>query len=145
MDTVQFCANLVGNKSIPEIEIEIRVDGNTVEKWQCSTNPQQITLAIPEVEDQPHVISFEMTGKLQDHTKLDQENKITDDVLIRIDDFQFDGIHIDQIVFDHAVYTHDFNGSGPSTQSKFVGVLGCNGTVDFSFRTPVYLWLLENM
>jgi hypothetical protein len=49
------------------------------------------------------------------------------------------------MVTEQAMYTHNFNSTGPSTQDKFYGELGCNGTVTVKFNTPIYLWLLEHM
>ena len=57
----------------------------------------------------------------------------------------FDEIELKQIFIDHAVYTHNFNGTQTEIQDKFYGEMGCNGTVSFKFTTPVYLWLLENL
>mgnify|MGYP003352455181 CR=1 FL=1 len=42
-------------------------------------------------------------------------------------------------------YRHDYNGTGQPTEDNFFGVLGCNGTVELRFTTPIYLWLLEHM
>ena len=58
---------------------------------------------------------------------------------------QIDDILIDQLLTNKLEYIHDFNGSQSTVKDKFYGVMGCNGTAEFEFTTPFYLWLLENM
>jgi len=62
-----------------------------------------------------------------------------------VTEITFDEIDCTQIVHDHAVYRHNLNGTGPEIDDQFFGDMGCNGTVELKFTTPVYLWLLENM
>jgi hypothetical protein len=57
----------------------------------------------------------------------------------------FDEIDCTQIIQDLAVYRHNFNGTGADIPDQFFGDMGCNGTIELKFATPVYLWLLENM
>ena len=64
---------------------------------------------------------------------------------IIVENIQFDGIEIGYNIMQLAVYTHDCNGSDNLNNYKFYGELGCNGTVELKFITPVYIWLLEHM
>jgi hypothetical protein len=54
-------------------------------------------------------------------------------------------LDVNQLFLDKCVYTHNFNGTRPEITDTFFGIAGCNGTISFSFSTPIYLWLLENM
>ena len=84
-------------------------------------------------------------NKTIDHTTVNESGEIISDALIEIDNILFDQVDIDQLFYEHCIYTHNYNGSGPDTKEKFYGNLGCNGTVEFRFSTPFYMWLLENM
>jgi hypothetical protein len=64
--------------------------------------------------------------------------------MLTVTDLEFDEILLGQIFINNAVYTHNCNGTAPETQNTFYGKMGCNGTVELKFTTPVYLWMLEN-
>jgi hypothetical protein len=85
-----------------------------------------------------------MANKMTDHTQVDSNGNIVADSRLTVSDLEFDEILLDQLFFDLATYTHSTNGLSPETQNKFYGEMGCNGTVELKFTTPVYLWLLEN-
>lgn len=95
--------------------------------------------------DAEHELSFELFGKLTEHTKINEAGEIIKDALLSVTSLELDEIDIFQVMQDVAVYHHDFNGTQSPTEAKFHGDMGCNGTVKFKFNTPVYLWLLENM
>lgn len=95
--------------------------------------------------DAQHQLRFILKGKMPEHTIISESGEILKDARLIIKDLSFDDIALGQIFIDQAVYTHDFNGTAPQTQDKFYQEMGCNGTVQLNFSTPVYLWLLENM
>ena len=99
---------------------------------------------LPE-DDAEHELRFVMKNKTVDYTKIDDQGNIIADACLTITNLAFDEIELKQIFINHAVYTHDFNGSQAEIQDKFYGDMGCNGTVSLKFSTPIYLWLLENM
>ena len=96
-------------------------------------------------DDAEHELRFVMKHKTTEHTKIDEQGIIVTDACLTVSKLAFDEIELKQIFIDHAVYTHDFNGSQAEIQTKFYGDMGCNGTVSLKFTTPIYLWLLENM
>lgn len=96
-------------------------------------------------QDAQHLLRFVMKGKQLTHTQVDADGQIVSDARLLIKNLSFDEIELGQILIDHAAYYHNFNGSGPHTREKFYGELGCNGSVELEFSTPMYLWLLENM
>ena len=95
--------------------------------------------------DGEHQLKFVMKHKLPEHTQIDSTGQIIKDARILLEDVCFDGITLGHLIIEQAVYSHDFNGTGPATTEKFYGDIGCNGTVTLNFTTPIYLWLLENM
>jgi hypothetical protein len=96
-------------------------------------------------DDAEYELRVVLKHKLPEHTTVDADGNITQDAVVNVGSFEFEDIDVNQVVQDQAVYTHDFNGSGDITQSKFFGSMGCNGTMSLKFTTPIYIWLLENM
>ena len=96
-------------------------------------------------DEDTHELRFILKNKTEEHTRVDADGNILSDATISISNLAFEEIQLDQIFYDHAVYTHDFNGTGQRTEDKFYGTMGCNGTVSLKFTTPIYLWLLESM
>ena len=92
-----------------------------------------------------HELRFVMKNKTQEHTTVDEQGSIVKDARLTISNVTFDEILLEQIFFEQAVYTHDFNGTQAEITDKFYGEMGCNGTVSLKFFSPVYLWLLETM
>lgn len=143
-DTATFeCQIDTTNPACP-LSIDVLIDGNSVYKNDHVDGA--ITLQKSIVDDEgEHKIEFVLSGKLPEHTVVDDQGNITQDAMLTIKNLKLDGIDIDQLAVESAVYTHNFNGSGDMIQDKFYGSLGCNGTVELTFTSPVYLWMLENM
>lgn len=89
-------------------------------------------------------LEFEMTGKSDSDTVIDDQGNIIKDNTITISDLQFDDIDIDCMLHEHSRYFHNFNGHGNNIEDRFYGTMGCNGIVKFKFSCPFYIWLLEN-
>ena len=105
---------------------------------------QAISMEIDD-KDAEHELKFILKNKTDQHTQIDENNNIVSDATLTIKDLAFDEIKLNYMLTELAVYTHDFNGTQDTTQDKFYGNMGCNGTVTLKFATPIYLWLLEHM
>lgn len=91
-------------------------------------------------------LRFVMNNKNHEHTKIDAEGNIVGDCRIAISNIKFDNIGLGHLVVEQAVYLHGKNiQDSQFEKNKFYGEMGCNGTVELKFTTPVYLWLLEHM
>ena len=125
------------------LQLQVCIDDQTLDSItvtdakHCAYN---VTLA-----DGDHELKLIMTGKTTDHTVLDPQGQIVTDAMLKFANVELDEINIDTMLQSLTVYTHDFNGTQPEIADTFFGVAGCNGTISFSFSTPIYLWLLENM
>jgi hypothetical protein len=95
--------------------------------------------------DGKHSLRIILKNKLPAHTEIDALEQIVSDAIITVGNISFDDIDCTQIVSEQAVYRHNLNGTGPEIEDRFFADLGCNGTVEMKFTTPIYLWLLENM
>jgi hypothetical protein len=119
---------------------------NDTEIFSCDHVQQAQTIQFDLSDnDGDHELCFVLKNKTGEHTQIDQDGNILKDAVLNVDNLKFDGITLGQLFYDHAVYTHNLNGTAQETLEKFYGSLGCNGTVSLKFSTPMYLWLLENM
>jgi hypothetical protein len=106
---------------------------------------QKITVELEDTDGAEHELRLILKNKTAEHTRIDEHGNILTDARIIISDMAFDEIQLGHMITQQTVYTHDFNGTGSTTQAKFYNELGCNGTVSLKFTTPMYLWLLEHM
>jgi hypothetical protein len=107
---------------------------------------QNTEISVPVIDDEnDHVLKLVLKGKLPEHTTIGPTGEIVSDAMLEIRNLSFDDISLGHMFYEQAVYTHDFNGTDAKTQHDFFGHMGCNGTVELKFSTPVYLWLLEHM
>lgn len=144
MNTVKIsCVLNTTNPSVP-LGAEIWVDNDRVFNTDHLEGLYNFEHHLPD-NDGEHELRFVLKNKKEEHTIVDDAGNIAVDACLTINDISFDEIMLGQIVVEKAVYTHDFNGTGEKTQSKFYSEIGCNGEVSLKFSTPVYLWLLENM
>ena len=124
--------------------LRVQVDNATIYETNHVTDPIIINHEMPD-DDGKHVLTLELFGKLPEHTKIDDAGNILSDAMLEFDSFVVADIDVDQIMYTKSVYHHDTNGTQPTQDAQFYGVMGCNGIVALKFSTPVYLWLLENM
>jgi len=129
----------------PDLTLTMWFDGEKV--WQGSPGPvcERIEHEFLDHDDTAHCLELELSGKLPDHTKVDENNNILEDRVLRIRTLSLDDIELENILTTVATYHHDFNGTAQPVVEKFYGAMGCNGRIKFEFTSPVYLWLLENL
>jgi hypothetical protein len=124
--------------------VEIWLDGQQIFNQDSVTEDYNFVYELNDA-DAEHELCFVMKNKTQLHTKIDNDGNIVKDACITVSNLSFDEIALGHVFVEKSVYVHDFNGSGEKTQNKFYGTMGCNGSVNFKFYSPIYLWLLENM
>lgn len=127
------------------LPVIVKLDGVEIWKGTPGRSPDKISYDFEDTDNAEHLLEIELSGKNAEHTKIAETGEILQDILITIDGISFDGINIDQLMFDLAEYHHDNNGNTSPVVDKFFGIMGCNGKVSLKFTTPVHLWLLENM
>ena len=119
-------------------------------------------------EDKPSVIEFEheleegksyeliikRSNKDNNQTVVDVHGKIVKDQLLHIKDIEIDEVGIGGLIYE-GVYTPEYpepwatqqRESGNDLKDSFKNVtqMGHNGTWNFKFGSPFYMWLLENL
>ena len=144
MTTSTFsCSVAPSNPAIP-LGMEIWIDNTCVFDQAHVSESHQITHDLDDADGE-HVLRITLKNKLPAHTEIDELEQIVSDAMITVSNISFDEIDCTQIVSEQAVYRHNLNGTGPEIEDRFFADLGCNGTVELKFSTPIYLWLLENM
>ena len=143
-ETITFACQVQPTNSAAALGLRVVLDQATIFETAHVTEAVQIKHDISDADGE-HELTFELFGKLPEHTKITETGEIVSDALIEIGNITLDEIDLDQIFQLLAVYHHDFNGSQAPADHKFYRHMGCNGIVTLKFTTPIYLWLLENM
>jgi hypothetical protein len=144
MDSVKFSCEVAPSNPTALLGCEVWIDDVCVFNQDHVSRTENIEHEFDD-NDGEHVLRITLKNKLPEHTQIDESGNIVFDAVLTVSNISFDEIDCSQIAHDHAVYQHNFNGTGADTQQQFFGDMGCNGTVELKFATPVYLWLLENM
>ena len=131
-------------------------------------NDSKFSAEISETEDKPKLIEFEHEfeeeksynlvlkrgGKTNNQTIVNEKGDILKDQLLHIKSIEVDEIDIGGLVFE-GVYEPSYPEPW-ATQQKEAGTelpktlknvtqMGHNGTWTFTFTSPFYMWLLENL
>ena len=144
MSTVKFSCVVAPSKTAVPLGCEVWIDDTCVFDQNHVAEPVAVDHEFSD-DDGEHVLRITLKNKLPEHTQIDDQGNIMSDALLGVTEISFDEIDCTQIVQNLAVYRHNLNGNGSEIEDQFFGDLGCNGSVELKFTTPVYLWLLENM
>ena len=144
MSTVKFSCIVSPTTTAVPLGCEIWIDDVCVFDQDHVNEPCPVEYEFSD-DDGEHALRIVLKNKLPEHTKVDKSGTILQDAMLSVTEISFDEIDCTQIVQDLSVYRHNFNGTEPEVEDRFYGDLGCNGTVELQFTTPLYLWLLENM
>ena len=125
--------------------LTVCLDHDVIYSGIPTVDTQEIRYEFDDSTESEHVLIFEMSGKLPEHTTLDADGNIIDDAVLTISGIAFDDIALEHMSTEVTKYHHDHNGTTESVTEPFYGVMGCNGRAEMRFTTPIYLWLLENM
>ena len=129
----------------PDLRLQVRLDDSVIWDGYPLQNIETVTYDFDDSIEQEHVLEFHMRGKQPAHTVLTEDKTILQDRCIQINRLSFDEIELGHLFTEVTEYHHDHNGTTDPVTEKFYGVMGCNGRAEMRFRTPIYLWLLENM
>jgi len=144
MSTVKFSCVVAPSDTDTPLGCEIWIDNACVFAQDHVNDPTVVAHEVSD-DDGEHVLRIVLKNKLPEHTKIDDQDNIVSDALLSVTEISFDEIDCTEIVQGLAVYRHNLNGTAPEIEDRFFGDMGCNGTVELKFTTPVYLWLLESM
>ena len=146
MQQSTFSFDLTPTHPAGKLGFEAWVNDQCVFDSDCVSSTVTVTGNLPSDDvEAKHVLKLVLKNKLPEHTTISESGEILKDSCLTVANLTFDDIKLGQLVNDLSVYHHDFNGTQVSITDQFFGTMGCNGTVELKFSTPIYLWLLENM
>lgn len=129
----------------PDLHLTVTLDDSVIYDKSPTEVPEKIIHQFDDSIDGDHVLRFEMSEKLSEHTTISDNGEILQDRVIKITDVAFDDIVLGHVFTEISQYCHDHNGTSDPVTEKFYGTMGCNGRVEVKFSTPIYIWLLESM
>jgi hypothetical protein len=142
----KFSFELTPTNPTAELGFEVWISDQCVFDSDCVTSTVTVTGNLPSDDvEAEHTLKLVLKNKLPEHTQLSELGEILQDSCLTVSNLLFDDIELEQIVNNLSVYQHDFNGTQNITTQQFFGTMGCNGTVELKFSTPIYIWMLENM
>lgn len=139
----------------PHVEIFI---GDTIhykgDITGTETDPNVIQFEQEVNEGETYTLTIKRTGKTSTQTIVNAKGDIIKDQLLNTKRIEIDEIDIGGLVYD-GVYTPDYPEPWFSQQKKAgvdmpesfnnVTKMGHNGSWKFTFQSPFYMWLLENL
>lgn len=144
MDTVKISVDVTNRSQHHNLGIELWVDKTKFFDNSISPGLHHVMHEF-ESNDSEHILKIVLKNKTSEHTTVDSTGAIIEDALINISNFMLDEIDVTQLLYELGDYVHDGNGQETIAVHKFYGDMGCNGRVQLSFSSPIYMWLLENM
>jgi hypothetical protein len=128
----------------PPMKILVSFDGEVILSERTTKSKYSISHDFDATDNgKSHIFNVNLSGKVDEHTIGDS----TDSSQISIVNITLDGMSIDCALTrnDNIIkYTHDNNGYSDEVVVGFVDVMAFNGTIEMEFKTPLYLWVLEN-
>ena len=143
-NTVTISCTLDTSDPTAKLGFEAWVDNHKFIDLEHVQQKQSVVIELPD-NDGEHELKLVLKHKSPSCTTIDENGIIIADAVLTVSELAFDEIPLKYLTTKLSTYTHDFNGTGETTQDKFYGTLGCNGTVNLKFSTPMYLWLLEHL
>ena len=94
-----------------------------------------------------NILQIRLTNKSSQDTVV-EDGQIVKDMLLNIKSIEIDDVDLGSLIWSHSKFHIDnpqkFNGNVVTSLENCVN-LGWNGTYQFEFSTPFYIWLLENI
>lgn len=144
MDKTYITFDVCSTSRSKILGVEVIFDNQLIYNNNHFIGTDLIKVELPNDEAE-HVLKIVLKNKTSEYTVLDPLGAIVQDANFIIENIKFDDIDIGHNILQLATYTHDCNGTAQLKEHKFYGEMGCNGTVELKFATPISLWLLEHM
>ena len=145
METVNISFDLSSSDYLCNLDLEVCYNNKTMFQVNHVNTLIPVSFPINLSADVEHTLQFIMKNKTFEHTILNANNEIIKDAYLNINNFTINSVELGETFYKTCVYLHDFNGTEEPIKDEFYGDIGCNGTVQFVFQSPIYLWLVTNM
>jgi hypothetical protein len=146
MEKSKLSFNLNTTDPVAKLGFEVWINEQCVFDTEHVAESLTITGNLPDDSiEKEHTLKLVLKNKQTHHTTVNEHGEIVKDVVLKISNIAFDGIELGHDILNLAQYRHDYNGNGNAIVEQFRNDIGCNGSVELKFSTPIYLWMLENM
>ena len=150
---LELYATMWDQPPVAEIKINSKSYFNS-EITSTEQNPTIIEFEAELTEESEYNLIIERSGKGKNQTVINEKGDILKDQLLHIKSIEIDEIDIGPLVYE-GVYTPKYpepwatqqRESGHDLKDSFKNVtqMGFNGEWKFTFSSPFYMWLLENL
>tara|TARA_R110002060_G_scaffold43803_1_gene55188 strand:+ start:177 stop:611 length:435 start_codon:yes stop_codon:yes gene_type:complete len=144
METIDIAFDLTSSDYTCSLGFEVFYNNKQILNIDHCRSSTMLAFTL-DAEEGDQELKFIMKNKTIDHTTVDDDGQIVKDACLNISNFYIDSIELGHTFLEQCKYHHDFNGTQDPVVDEFYGDMGCNGTLTFSFQTPIYIWLLTNM
>ena len=120
MDSVKFSCVISPSNTAVLLGCEVWIDDTCVFDQNHVAEPVTVVHEFSD-DDGQHVLRITLKNKLPEHTRVDDSGEIVSDAVLTVSNISFDEIDCSQIAHDHAVYRHNFNGTGAEIDDQFFG------------------------
>ena len=137
--------------------VQVSINGRVFHKGEITgteKKPNVIEFEETLVEKQKYELCIQRSNKDNKQCIVNDKGDILHDQLLHIKSIEIDEINIGNLVFE-GTYTPEYPepwfseevkaGNKPVESYKNVTAMGHNGTWKWSFSSPFYMWLLENL
>jgi len=146
MNDVKLSFDLEVSDPSRPLTFKVAINDNIIYDIQTTKSFYNFEYFIPDNHSK-YKVNFIIDGKTDAHTVISDNNEIVSSAQITVKDIELDDINLSEMFFnndDLITYTHNNNGYGDEIVDVFDACLGFNGVVEFTFETPLYVWLLDN-
>jgi hypothetical protein len=131
----------------PEIQFLIKFGNSIIKNFECNNQTHFIEYTMSDHEDDiacERLFQITMQGKNQTHTVVSDDGSLKSDCYAILDKIVFDEIDVTtEFTNGQKIYLHNNNGNGNLIMDEFYGFIGCNGSIDFAFSTPLDIWMFK--
>lgn len=98
-------------------------------------------------EDLECKIKVQLLNKDNTDTVVEEDGSVHPEknVMIAITNIEMSGIDTEMLVFSNSIFHPEEPNEHVSESIENITHIGWNGTWEFGFTTPIYIWLLENL
>lgn len=152
VEKLAFKLGLSGTYHDRRPEYTVLIDGAVVAEGAVTAATDEVfyvEFSADLAEEADHVLSVRLTNKQStDVVESEDKTAIVKDMLLNINSVEIDDIDIGSLKWTHSIYRPDapqkFNDVTITELVNCVN-LGWNGSWEFAFKSPFYIWLLENL
>ena len=127
------------------LTIITKIDDRVINFDVTGENDVKIAKKIKLLDQGEHKLTVDVSGKTEDHTKIDQNSNITEDTIVKICSMKINQIELMPLIYHtDALQKFYINGQKDQVLQKLTDI-GQNGVWEFKFKTPLYDWMLESL